>query len=193
MENKLPYVQIVESAGNLKALPRRGVRARRNCSANWIACRRRLPVARHAWLSTAGVPTRPACRTTHHGARTAPRFLAGRRILKAATGEVATEEERGGAENCTPRSRGWRLPGRGTIDDAIVSPRDPRPDRLAARACRPPRSFKPTRLRARNCSAYDDGHKRPVDMKQVIAASPDESDFLEFGEHYARQVCGHVG
>jgi geranyl-CoA carboxylase beta subunit len=36
-------------------------------------------------------------------------------------------------------------------------------------------------------------HKRPVDMKEVIARIADESDFLEFGANYGpATVCGHV-
>ena len=36
-------------------------------------------------------------------------------------------------------------------------------------------------------------HKRPVDMKQVIARIADDSEFLEFGENYgAATVCGHI-
>jgi len=36
-------------------------------------------------------------------------------------------------------------------------------------------------------------HKRPVDMKQVIARICDDSDFFEFGENYgSATVCGHA-
>ena len=36
-------------------------------------------------------------------------------------------------------------------------------------------------------------HKRPVDMKEVIARIADDSDFLDFCEHYgSATVCGHI-
>ena len=36
-------------------------------------------------------------------------------------------------------------------------------------------------------------HKRPVDMREVIARIADDSDFLEFGENYGgATVCGHI-
>ena len=36
-------------------------------------------------------------------------------------------------------------------------------------------------------------HKRPVDMKEVIARLADDSDFLEFGQNYgSATVCGHM-
>lgn len=36
-------------------------------------------------------------------------------------------------------------------------------------------------------------HKRPVDMKEVVARIADASDFLEFGANYgSATVCGHV-
>ena len=36
-------------------------------------------------------------------------------------------------------------------------------------------------------------HKRPVDMRQVIARIVDDSDFTEFGTNYGpATVCGHA-
>ena len=36
-------------------------------------------------------------------------------------------------------------------------------------------------------------HKRPVDMRQVIARIVDDSDFIEFGANYGpATVCGHA-
>jgi geranyl-CoA carboxylase beta subunit len=120
-------------------------------------------------------------------------FLAGPPLLKAATGEVATEEELGGAEMhthisglgdylaeddrdaCASRARSWR--------------------RSTGRAKRQrPRRFKPPRYDAEELlGIMPMDHKRPVDMKQVIARIADDSDFLEFGQNYgSATVCGHA-
>jgi geranyl-CoA carboxylase beta subunit len=198
LENKLPFVQLVESAGANLMLYRvehfvRGGNLFRNL----------------ARLSAAGLPVV----TVTHGSSTAGgayqtglsdyivmvrgrsrAFLAGPPLLMAATGEVATEEELGGAEMHTTIS------GLGDYlaeddRDAIRLAREilsnldwPSCDAAA------PRSFKPPRLDPEELlGLMPMDHKRPVDMKQVIARIADDSDFLEFGENYgAATVCGHV-
>ena len=199
LENKLPYVQLVESAGaNLMAYRVedfiRGGNTFRNL----------------ARLSAAGLPVV----TVTHGSSTAGgayqtglsdyiilvrgrsrAFLAGPPLLKAATGEIATEEELGGAEMHASISG---------LGDYLAED-----DRDALRIAREvmsqidwnhgvtaeaPRRFKPPR--------YDDeellgimpmDHKRPVNMKEVLARIADDSEFLEFGENYGgATVCGHI-
>src|SRR5665647_1068981 len=98
-------------------------------------------------------------------------FLAGPPLLKAATGEIATEEELGGAEMHTSIS------GLGDYlaeddRDALRIARDimanlewDRPAAISA-AHRPPRHDPEELL---GIMAMD--HKRPVDMRQVIAVS----------------------
>ena len=117
LENKLPYVQLVESAGANLLRYRvedfvRGGNIFRNL----------------ARLSAAGLPVV----TVTHGSSTAGgayqtglsdyivmvrgrtrAFLAGPPLLKAATGEIATEEELGGAEMHTSHFRPRRLSRRG--------------------------------------------------------------------------------
>ena len=117
LENKLPYVQLVESAGANLLRYRvedfvRGGNIFRNL----------------ARLSAAGLPVV----TVTHGSSTAGgayqtglsdyivmvrgrtrAFLAGPPLLKAATGEIATEEELGGAEMHTSISGPRRLSRRG--------------------------------------------------------------------------------
>jgi len=198
LENKLPYVQLVESAGaNLMAYRVeefvRGGNLFRNL----------------ARMSAAGLPVI----TVTHGSSTAGgayqtglsdyiimvrgrsrAFLAGPPLLKAATGEVATEEELGGAVMHTAISG---------LGDYLAED-----DRDAIRIAReilgridwkrepaePPRSFKPPLYDAEELlGIMPMDHKRPVDMKQVIARIADDSDFLEFGENYgSATVCGHV-
>ncbi|MET4580008.1 acyl-CoA carboxylase subunit beta [Ottowia thiooxydans] len=199
LENKLPYVQLVESAGaNLMAYRVedfiRGGNTFRNL----------------ARLSAAGLPVV----TVTHGSSTAGgayqtglsdyiilvrgrsrAFLAGPPLLKAATGEIATEEELGGAEMHASISG---------LGDYLAED-----DRDALRIAREvmsqidwnqgqpadaSRHFKPPR--------YDDeellgimpmDHKRPVNMKEVLARIADDSEFLEFGENYGgATVCGHI-
>jgi len=197
LENKLPFVQLVESAG-----------------ANLLAYRveefvRGGTLFRNlARLSAAGLPVL----TVTHGSSTAGgayqtglsdyvimvrgrsrAFLAGPPLLKAATGEIASEEDLGGAEMHT---------GISGLGDYLAED-----DRDALRIARqilahidwngalptePARHFKPPRFDAEELlgiMAMD--HKRPVDMREVIARIVDDSEFLEFGERYgSATVCG---
>ena len=199
LENKLPFIQLVESAGANLLKYRvedfvRGGSTFRNL----------------ARMSAAGLPVV----TVTHGSSTAGgayqtglsdyiimvrgrsrAFLAGPPLLKAATGEVATEEELGGAEMHTSVS--------GLGDYMAEDDRDA--IRLAreiiaqidwnAAAPRPaPRRFKAPRYDAEELlGIMPMDHKRPVDMKQVIARIVDDSEFLEFGANYgSATVCGNA-
>ncbi|RJF95457.1 acyl-CoA carboxylase subunit beta [Noviherbaspirillum saxi] len=199
LENKLPYIQLVESAGaNLMAYRVeefvRGGNLFRNL----------------ARLSAAGLPVV----TVTHGSSTAGgayqtglsdyiimvrgrsrAFLAGPPLLKAATGEIATEEELGGAEMHTSISG---------LGDYLAED-----DRDALRIARdimgklewnrgvsaePQRSVKPPRYDTEELlGIMPMDHKRPVDMREVIARIVDDSDFLEFGALYGSgTVCGNA-
>lgn len=198
LENRLPYVQLVESAGaNLMAYRVedfiRGGSSFRNL----------------ARLSGAGLPVV----TVTHGSSTAGgayqtglsdyvvlirgrsrAFLAGPPLLKAATGEVATEEELGGALMHT------HVSGLGDYlaeddRDGIRIARDilahldwPRLD------LPPPVPARPPRLDIEGLLAIMPADpKRPVDMREVIAHLADDSNFLPFGENYGgATVCGHI-
>ena len=199
LENKLPYVQLVESAGaNLMTYKVEEFITGGNLFRN---------IAR---ISAAGLPVV----TVTHGSSTAGgayqtglsdyivmvrgrsrAFLAGPPLLKAATGEVATEEELGGALMHTSIS------GLGDYlaeddRDAIRIAREILANidwnRDAANA--PARAFKPPRYDAESLlGIMPMDHKRPVDMKQVIAHIADDSEFLEFGENYGgATVVGHI-
>ena len=199
LENKLPYVQLVESAGANLMTYRvedfvRGGSTFRNL----------------ARMSAAGLPVV----TVTHGSSTAGgayqtglsdyiilvrgrsrAFLAGPPLLKAATGEVATEEELGGAVMHTSISGlgdylaeddrdGLRI-ARDILAKLDWDRDTPQP---------PVRNYKPPRYDAEELlGIMPDDHKRPVDMKQVIAHIADDSDFLEFSENYgSATVCGHI-
>lgn len=199
LENKLPYVQLVESAGANLMTYRvedfvRGGSTFRNL----------------ARMSAAGLPVV----TVTHGSSTAGgayqtglsdyiilvrgrsrAFLAGPPLLKAATGEVATEEELGGAVMHTSISGlgdylaeddrdGLRI-ARDILAKLDWDRDTPQP---------PVRNYKPPHYDAEELlGIMPDDHKRPVDMKQVIARIADDSDFLEFSENYgSATVCGHI-
>jgi geranyl-CoA carboxylase beta subunit len=198
LENKLPYVQLVESAGANLLRYRvedfvRGGNIFRNL----------------ARLSAAGLPVV----TVTHGSSTAGgayqtglsdyivmvrgrtrAFLAGPPLLKAATGEIATEEELGGAEMHTAIS------GLGDYlaeddRDALRIARDimaklewDRPVAAGQPSACPPR-HDPEEL----LGIVPMDYRRPVDMRQVIARVVDDSDFLEFSPRYGpATVCGHA-
>jgi geranyl-CoA carboxylase beta subunit len=199
LENKLPFVQLVESAGaNLLAYK----------VENFVHGGQKF--RNLARLSAAGLPVI----TVVHGASTAGgayqtglsdyvvmvrgrsrAFLAGPALLLAATGEIATDEELGGAEMHAS------ITGLG---DYLAED-----DRDALRLAReivgsldwnqrfrqtPARSFREPRYDAEELlGVMPDDHRRPVDMREVIARIVDDSDFLEFGALYgSATVCGHA-
>lgn len=199
LENKLPFIQLVESAGaNLLAYRVeefvRGGNLFRNL----------------ARLSAAGLPVV----TVTHGSSTAGgayqtglsdhiimvrgrsrAFLAGPPLLKAATGEVASEEDLGGAEMHTGIS------GLGDYlaeDDreAIALARQvlAHIDWNAVVPPEPTRPFKPPRHEAHELLGIMPlDPKRPVDMREVIARFVDDSEFLVFGERYgSATLCGNA-
>lgn len=199
LENKLPYIQLVESAGaNLMTYKVEEFVIGGNLFRN---------IAR---ISAAGLPVV----TVTHGSSTAGgayqtglsdyivmvrgrsrAFLAGPPLLKAATGEIATEEELGGALMHTSISG---------LGDYLAED-----DRDAIRIAREIMAninwnrdmpqvrqvdFKPPRYDTEELlGIMPMDHKRPVDMKQVIARIADDSEFLEFGENYgSATVVGHI-
>ncbi len=197
LENRLPYLQLVESAGaNLLKYRVEGFIRGGSLFRNL------------ARMSAAGLPVV----TVTHGSSTAGgayqtglsdyiimvrgrsrAFLAGPPLLMAATGEVATEEELGGAEMHTQVS--------GLGDYLAEDDRDAL--RLAREVmgqidwpCGPAggAAFKPPRHDPQELlGIMPMDHKRPVDMRQVIARIVDDSAFLPFGERYgSATVCGHA-
>src|SRR5690242_5205991 len=197
LENKLPYVQLVESAGA-------------NLLRYWVEdfIRGGNIFRNLARLSVAGLPVM----TVTHGSSTAGgayqtglsdyivmvrgrtrAFLAGPPLLKAATGEIATEEELGGAEMHTSISG---------LGDYLAE--DDRDALSIAREIMAALEWdRPGAGRGEFCAPrYDQeellgimpmDHKRPVDMRQVIARIIDDSDFTEFGTNYGpATVCGHA-
>ncbi len=198
IENKLPYIQLVESAGaNL-------LQYRVEDFVRGGALFRNL-----ARMSALGLPVI----TVTHGSSTAGgayqtglsdyiilvrgrsrAFLAGPPLLKAATGEIATEEELGGAlMHSTVSGLGDYLAEDDRDGIRIVRDLLARIDWRAGPGLGP-RDFKPPRYDAEELlGIMPADHKRPVDMRQIIARIADDSDFLAFGENYgSATICGHV-
>jgi len=196
MENKLPVINLVESGGaNLLYQSEIFVPGGRG-------------FANQARMSAMGIPQV----TVVHGSSTAGGaylpglsdyvimvrnqakvFLAGPPLLKAATGEIATDEDLGGAEMHSTISGvsewmaendadGIRL-AREVVrkwhwNDNIPAPR--------ARTFREP-LYDIEEL----CGVVPPDYRQPYDVREVIARIVDGSDFLEFKALYDQQtICG---
>ena len=198
LDNKLPFVHLVESAGaNLMRYRVEGFVQGGRLFKN---------LARH---SAAGLPVL----TIQHGSGTAGgaympglsdvvimvrgrsrAFLAGPPLLKAATGEIATEEELGGAEmHTTVSGLGEYL----AEDDreAIAIAREVvgqwqafREQDLPLAEVKPPR-FDHQELLGVMPASY----REPVDMREVMLRLVDDSRLLEFKSAYgAATICAQA-
>jgi len=195
LKDKLPFIHLVESAGaNL-------LRYRVEGFIHGGAIFHNL-----AKLSAAGIPVV----TVVHGSSTAggaympglsdyvimvrgraKAFLAGPPLLKAATGEIATDEELGGALMHT------HVSGLGEYlaeDDAdgvrlareVIA-------RLNWGAAAVPQGKPPRYAADELLGIMPPEHRTPVDMREVIARFADDSDFLDFKPDYGpATVCGHA-
>ncbi|MBS0428879.1 MAG: acyl-CoA carboxylase subunit beta [Proteobacteria bacterium] len=199
LENKLPFVQLVESAGaNLMNYKVEGFVQGGEKFRNL------------ARLSAAGIPVI----TVTHGPSTAGgayqtglsdyivmvrgrsrAFLAGPSLLKAATGEVATEEELGGAlmhasisglaDYLAEDDRDALRIAREIVQSLDWNARSP--------ARRERRFAEPHYGAEELLGVMPEDHRRPVDMREVIARIVDGSEFREFGALYgSATVCGHA-
>jgi geranyl-CoA carboxylase beta subunit len=198
LENKLPTVRLVESGGaNLLYQAEMFVEGGRG-------------FANQARMSAAGIPQV----TVVHGSSTAGGaylpglsdyvilvrnrakvFLAGPPLLRAATGEIATDEELGGAEmHATISGLGEYL----AEDDADgiriareIMAKLPWNTQLPAQ---PPRAFKEPRYPAEELAGVVPvDYRKPYDVREIIARIVDDSDFLDFKPPYGpHTVCGHA-
>jgi geranyl-CoA carboxylase beta subunit len=195
LDQKLPFVFLVESAGaNLMQYRVEGF-------VEGGAIFRNL-----ARLSAAGVPVV----TVVHGSSTAGgayfpglsdyvimvrgrarAFLAGPPLLKAATGEIATEEELGGAEmHATVTGLAEYLAENDA--EAIRIARDV-VSRLGWGRVDAPRGPAPRYPEDDLLGLMPADPKRPIDMREIVARIVDDSDFLEFKAAYGpATVVGHA-
>ena len=195
LANRLPYIQLVESAGaNLMLQAEMFVRGG-------------ATFANMARLSAAGIPVISIV----HGSSTAGGayqtgladyvvmvrgrskvFLAGPPLLKAATGEIAGDEALGGAElHCVTTGLGEYL-----AEDDADALRIGREilarigwARPGQRAAAPPPLCDPEEL----LGIVPVDYRKPYDVREVIARLVDGSEFLEFKPLFgAATVCGHA-
>jgi len=196
LREKLPFVHLVESAGaNL-------LKYRVEGFVHGGAIFYNL-----ARLSAAGIPVI----TVVHGSSTAggaympglsdyvimvrgraKAFLAGPPLLKAATGEIATDEELGGAVMHT------HISGLGEYlaeddSDGVRLARELLA-RLGWKSERPPAGARPPRYPVEELlGVMPADYRKPVDMREAIARIVDDSDFLDFKPDYGpATVCGHA-
>ena len=196
LENRLPFVHLVESAG-ANLLNYKVEQFIHGGSAFYMLAR----------LSAAGLPVIAVV----HGSSTAGgaymtgladhvimvrgrarAFLAGPPLLKAATGEVATDEVLGGAD----MHAGVSGLAEYVADDdahALATARE-----LVAALGWAPRAAWPDGP-APKCDPdellglFGDDMKKPVEMRHAIARIVDASDFLEFKPDYGpATVCGYA-
>jgi geranyl-CoA carboxylase beta subunit len=195
LENKLPFIQLVESGG-----------------ANLLTYKVERFIAggglfyNLARLSAAGLPVIALV----HGSSTAggaylpglsdyvimvrgraKAFLAGPPLLKAATGEVATDEDLGGAE-MHARVSGLAEFVAEDDADAIRIARDLLSSLKWERVAPQEPEQRPPKLDANEIAGLMPLTMRKlVDMREVIWRIVDDSDFLEFKPLYGRfTVCG---
>jgi len=198
LENKLPSLIMVESGGaNLlyqQELFVPGGRA----------------FANQARMSAAGIPQV----TIVHGSSTAGGaylpglsdyvimvrkkakvFLAGPPLLRAATGEIASDEDLGGAEMHAEIAGTAEILAEDDVD-AVMRAREIMKnlgwERLAVAAPRPGFAeplYSPDEL----CGVVPVDYRKPYDCREVIARIVDGSDFVEWKELYDPQiVCGRA-
>jgi geranyl-CoA carboxylase beta subunit len=122
-------------------------------------------------------------------------FLAGPPLLRAATGEIATDEELGGADmHATISGLGEYL----AEDDADgiriareIMAKLPWNEQLLAS---PQKSFKEPRYAAEELAGVVPAdYRKPYDVREVIARIVDDSDYLDFKTLYGpHTVCGQA-
>jgi geranyl-CoA carboxylase beta subunit len=196
MENKLPVVNLVESGGaNLLYQAEIFVPGGRGFANQARMSARGIPqVTVVHGSSTAGGAYLPGLSDYVIMVRNQAKvFLAGPPLLKAATGEIATDEELGGAEMHATVSgvAEWMAENDA---DGIRMAREVIAkwhwnDRLPLKAVRP---FKdPLYNIDELCGVVPPSHKDPYDVREVIARLVDGSDFLEFKGLFDQQtICG---
>ena len=197
LENRLPVVRLVESGGaNLMHVGEVFIEGGRG-------------FANQARLSAAGIPQV----TVMHGHSTAggaylpgmsdyvimvrgraKAFLAGPPLLKAATGEIAGDEELGGAEMHTRVSGVAEYLAEDDADGIRIArdllarmPWNDRPGQGAGRAWKPPRYPAEDIV-----GLVPPDYRQPYDVRELLARLIDDSDFLDFKPEFgAATVCGH--
>jgi geranyl-CoA carboxylase beta subunit len=198
LANKLPYISLVESGG-----------ANLNYQAEIFVDGGRT-FANMARMSAMGIPHIAVV----HGSSTAGGayhpglsdyvvvvkgrskiFLAGPPLLKAATGEIASDEELGGAEMHSAVSGVAEYQAEDDADALNIArqimavlPWNERLPPIRRRPSKDPR-YSPEEL----CGVVPVDYRKPYAVHEVIARLVDDSDFLDFKALYGAQtVCGQA-
>jgi geranyl-CoA carboxylase beta subunit len=197
-ENKLPLIQLVESAGaNLLRQAEMFVRGGRTFANLARLSKAGIPViAVVHGSSTAGGAYQPGLSDYVIVVRGRTKiFLAGPPLLKAATGEIATDEELGGAElhyNVSGLAEYMAEDDR----DAIRLAREVMAKIGWAASLPPqakPRFEEPAYPAEELLSVVPLDYRKPYDVREVIARIVDASDFLDFKPDYGpHTVCGNA-
>jgi geranyl-CoA carboxylase beta subunit len=189
MENKLPYVQLIESAGaNLFRQADMFVKGGRGFANLAKLSARGIPVigVTHGSSTAGGAYQSGLCDYLIVVRGRSKIFLAGPPLLKAATGEIATDEELGGAE--------MHYFGPGTAEYLAEDDAD------GIRICRevmamlgwnregaipPPLSGPPPKYDPEEIlGVVPVDYRQPYDCREVIARIVDDSDLLDFKPAY---------
>jgi geranyl-CoA carboxylase beta subunit len=197
LENRLPFINLVESAG--ANLLKYKVEHFIHGGSNFYNL---------AKLSAAGIPVI----TVVHGSSTAGgaylpglsdyvimvkgkarAFLAGPPLLKAATGEIANDEELGGAEMHSFISGLSEYLAQDDAD-AIRIARDVVAKMGWDSCSQLNQPYKKPRYASDELlGLMPSEQKKPIDMREIVARLVDDSDFLEFKANYGvATLCGHA-
>ncbi|MEW5879025.1 MAG: carboxyl transferase domain-containing protein [Pseudomonadota bacterium] len=197
LENRLPFVHLVESAGaNLLAYRVehfiRGGKGFYNLARLSAAGMPVIAVVHGA--STAGGAYMTGLADTVVMVRGRARaFLAGPPLLRAATGEIATEEELGGADMHATVSGTCEYLAQDDAEAIALAREHLARLRWSEHNLPLPRGAAPAYDAEELLGVMPADLKKPVDMREVIARIVDESDFLEFKPGYGpATVCGHA-
>jgi geranyl-CoA carboxylase beta subunit len=198
LENKLPFIHLVESGGanliyqsEIFVEGGRGFKNQARMSALGIP---QITVVHGS--STAGGAYLPGLSDyVIMVKKRAKVFLAGPPLLKAATGEVANDEELGGAEMHTTISGVAEYLAEDDADGIRICreilgklPWNEQLPVIPARSFKEPR-YSPDEL----CGVVPVDYRRPYDVREVIARIVDDSDWLDFKPLYGpHTICGHA-
>jgi geranyl-CoA carboxylase beta subunit len=196
MENKLPMVNLVESGGaNLLYQSEIFIEGGRGFANQARMSARGIPqITVVHGSSTAGGAYLPGLSDYVVMVRNKAKvFLAGPPLLKAATGEIATDEELGGAEMHTTVSGVAEFMAEDDADGIRMAREILR--KIPWNESCPAVPVKPTVEPLYDidelCGVVPPDYRKPYDVREVIARIVDGSDFLDFKALFDQQtICG---
>ncbi|WP_248745600.1 geranyl-CoA carboxylase subunit beta [Pseudomonas sp. MWU12-2037] len=198
LENKLPVITLAESGGaNLNYAAEIFVEGARSFANQARMSAMGLPqVTVVHGSATAGGAYQPGLSDYVVVVRGKARlFLAGPPLLKAATGEVATDEELGGAQMHAQVAGTAEYLAQNDADGVRIAreiiAQLPWNDRLPITAART--WAEPLYPIDELLGLIPDDPKKPYDVREIVARLADGSNFLEFKAEFDTQtICGHL-